>query len=320
MCIRDSLDRSDSLLLKELETVKELPKKGELKSLLEDIAITVAGKKGRPREAKTTLEAAILKLGARSIDEGEVEAKIASLCERLAQAYFNYFITRDKNLWCLNPKGNVLKLQTEFLTWVTATIMTRNDKETMKNALTMSEYLYYWYERLKGEEALSFSDFLLKFRQKSEHGFNPFEVEGFLKGLVQEEPEFGEPFRTICVQGRSYTFAESLDIWYIKTHAPDMRTEQCLGKIDARSARLSAMLNNSIRLTRKPEKKAAVQGILERYIGRLEQVTKEVTETMIREVELEDNSLSKRLEKECKTAVAFFSPSGGQKETPLMRV
>ena len=309
----NEISNSPEAFLQELRSFETLPQRISLKGLLLKIAKTVSGTSPHP------VQVAIEKLSCPSKRKWPPNQLLKDqFKESLKTAYYNYYISIDENLWFLNAEQNAKKNGKEFLEWLKEIIITRTSEKAVRYSNHMSEYLYYWYELFKEKQALSYSDFLQIFTEQCEQELNPFETDGILEGLIQK-PESSQPLRKICIKKGSYTFAESLNIWYIKTHSPDIRTASSLGIVDLRSTQITTKINNAIRLAGDPEEKKRLQNILENYLYKIDKASKEITAATIEQIGEENPSLQIELEKVCNTHMTVGSPSGKIRTTPLCR-
>ena len=146
--------------------------------------------------------------------------------------------------------------------------------------------------------------------------------------MKKPDPAGGTIFHTICVgekeKQRSYTFAQSLDVWYLYTHAPDIRILQSLTCNYLGAATISAIVNRYIRSYKIPEEEEnAIKNAMDCYVYDINTAHEEATRALRHLIKKLDNVdckiLAKRLKKTCQDKVVTFSPTSGvPDEKPMM--
>jgi hypothetical protein len=317
------ISSSPQSLIAGLKMLAEFPRREELQTVSKNIARKVLAKeiKGRAKFRESELvQKAIEKLETLSPSSSEweeIHREVNPLTqgnkESIEEAYYDSIISRNENLWMLNARQNGQKGKKEFLAWVKEIITSKPGLPSER----MSEYLYFWYARLKGDQALPHESFLTQFKEQCDKGPDPFGEGGILAELVHE-PGPGEPFHKICVAGGSYTFAETLDIWFIKSFAPDVRTIQSLTKMHLRSTKISATINTAIRLAGDPGAKEQLQGILESYLKQADTTNKQELGRLIETIRATHGQLATKLDRVCEGETVSRTPLGTEKRSRIM--
>jgi len=230
----------------------------------------------------------------------------------------------------LNAQENAHKLDTKFLIWISKIILASDanpkDSKAQGRSQQMLDYLFFWYARFKNidpndqTEKTSFSSQIIEQCRKNPDLSSPG---GIFSELVHEpDPENKIYFHTIRINEYAYTFAQSLDIWYLKTYAPDIRILYDLTKNYHCSARLSKITNDEIRKTNDPSRKKDFQAALTTYIIKLNEESENANKALQNTIEAiekkEENTkgmpLTEKIIRELEKPVIFFSPLSDRKE------
>ena len=322
---KNILDSRESLR-RGLEILKTFSRRADLKALLEMIASTINTNPNEraSKQPSKDIEKAITKLRTLSGAEWKaIQKKLSPLqeSEEVTKAFHDYLISREENLWLLNAEQNIKKGDKEFLEWVSHVILaptkeTGQPNETgKKHADKMIRYLFFWYSRHKEMESPSkqdFDRFSEELTRQCTDNSDLLAKGGLLEGLIQPpNPESGQYFHTIAVRDRSYTFAESLDVWHLKTHAPDIRILQDLTAQYLGSSTISTKINESIRSEESPEKKALLQASMTRFVNNLKKALETNTSLLRKELKEIDEPLAKEVKNTCKAQLKKQSPISG---------
>jgi hypothetical protein len=290
--VQHVLDSQESLK-DALEVFNSFPRRQNLKTLSQNIAKAVLAKEAKERtyrfSANTVVQEAVKKLDVSEILEEEweqIEKGVKELLteeEDLEDTFYDHYIARKENLWWLNATQNAQKGDRPFLKWITDTIIAP-EKHPSNQAEQLSEhmlhYLHFWYERSRqaaGEKVLSFQVFAEEFKKQYREEQDPFGIGGLFDGTIQgPEPERGQPFHKICVGEERFAFGESLTIWYLREHAPDVRISQLLTIINLRAEFISTEALKFLRSEEdvNPEERKLIQEGMIQYIGDLNRSSK----------------------------------------------
>ena len=309
---------SPGSLIDGLKIFKKFPRREGLKAFVKDLSLTILGALGRDPSSDV-----IQALSSPGINWDLVKAAIEPLFteESVAEiitAYHDHFISRDENLWWLAAGENAKKGDKEFLTWLKEVITDRRGEKSIRHSDRMLHYLHYWHSLHKGEQALSWSNFSDAFIRQCAEQQDPFGQGGVLEGLVQAPPN--QTFRKICVEKGSYTFAESINVWLMKTQASDIRAMHRIHIASERIAEVFTCISAHIRSSTNSEEIDRLKAIQNTVISQLDERSNQITRETVDAVRLINPQLSEELRQLCETAVLFMSPSGTEKSTPLARI
>lgn len=294
-----------------------------MKRCLNEIARTVAGKdtiSGRKRDRiQNTIEHAIKKLQDFKTDDWEkLKEEISVFEAQLAHGYELQLDAQEANLWMLNADDNLQKLDTPFLTWVTNIITDRGDKSKIERSDLMLDYLRYWDGQVCGTDPMPSEDFQAKFLEDLSNGKDPL-TNGFLKNLVKQPDEGLGDLPIFQLPGdKQIYFGESVQIWYIKNHAPKIRIAQFVDIIRHKSKKITSTMYREILAAPTPQKKLELKQSMDLFLSLLETGFEYATKTTIDHMSAYNSDLGKQIQAIYDEKTTLSSPAkGGVKEVHM---